>query len=223
MRIRSISGIALVLLLICHAAVAADPDVERAMADARARAAAGDVVAQFSLGALLYYGSKDTAGGVEWIRKAAAQGYAPAEFQVAQLYDFGFGVAQDDRVARQWYLKAAGHGSAAAQRTLGDFCQKGRGGPTNLAEALKWYTLAAEGDDLRAQYALGNMYFTGTGAPRDYTAAYVWFTIAAGQTPLEDNRKAIEEMRNIAAARMTPAAIREAKRRVASWKPADRS
>ena len=40
---------------------------------ARARAAAGDVVAQFSLGAMLYYGSADTAQGIDWIRKAAAQ------------------------------------------------------------------------------------------------------------------------------------------------------
>ena len=34
----------------------ADDDVERALAQVRARAAAGDVVAQFSLGSILYYG-----------------------------------------------------------------------------------------------------------------------------------------------------------------------
>ena len=41
----------------------------------------------------------------------------------------------------------------------------------------------------------------------------------AGQTPLEDNRKGLLELRNIAAARMTPTAVAAAARRVAAWKP----
>ena len=105
-------------LLVAAALVAApDPDVTRAIDAARVRASAGDVVAQFSLGSLLYYGSDDTAQGVEWIRKAAAQGFAPAEFQLGQVYAFGFGVGQDDRQALEWYRKAASHGSAAARMT----------------------------------------------------------------------------------------------------------
>src|SRR2546428_10350642 len=103
-----------------------DVDVTRAMDAARARAAAGDVVAQFSLGAMLYYGGAETAQGIDLIRKAAVQQYAPAEFQMGQLYDFGFGVAQNDRDALAWYRKAAEHGSAAAQRAVGDFYRKGR-------------------------------------------------------------------------------------------------
>ena len=47
--------------------VAADADVDRALDAARARAAAGDVIAQFSLGSLLYYGGSDTAQAIEWI------------------------------------------------------------------------------------------------------------------------------------------------------------
>jgi len=54
---------------------------------------------------------------------------------------------------------------------------------------------------------------------RDYASAYVWFTLAAGQTPLEDNRKGLLELRNIAAARMTPAAVAAARRQVAAWRP----
>ena len=162
-------------------------DVSRAIAAARARAEAGDPVAQFSLGAFLYYGSTQTAEGNEWIRKAALQRFPPAEYHLGQIHEFGFGVAPDDRLALEWYRKAA------------------------------------DGDDLRAQYQLGQMYFDGTGLRRDYESAYVWFTLAAGQTPLEDNRKGLLELRNIAAARMTPAGVAAAKRRVAAWKPsADR-
>ena len=89
----------------------------------------------------------------------------------------------------------------------------------DAAEAARWYRRGADGDDVRAQYQLGQMFFDGTGVTLDYAAAYVWFSLAAGQTPLEDNRKGLLELRNIAAARMTPTAVAAAARRVAAWKP----
>jgi uncharacterized protein len=196
-----------------------DADVTRAMDDARAKAAAGDVVAQFSIGAMLYYGASDTAQGIDWIRKAASQQFADAEFQMGQLSEFGFGVSQSDRDALAWYRKAAEHGSAPGQRSVGDFYRKGRTVPPDAAEAARWYRRAADGDDVRAQYQLGQLFFDGTGVTRDYAAAYVWFSLAAGQTPLEDNRKGLLELRNIAAARMTPAAVAAARRQVAAWHP----
>ena len=197
-----------------------DKDVEQALAAARASATAGDVVAQFSLGAMLYYGADDTSQAIDWFRKAAAQKYAPTEFQMGQLYDFGFGVRQDDGEALIWYRKAAEHGSAAGQRAVGDFYRKGRGVAADAAEAARWYRLGADGDDIRAQYEIGRMYFTGTGVTRDYGSAYVWFSLAASQAPLLDNRDGLLELRNIAAARMTPDEVADAARRVAAWKPA---
>jgi TPR repeat protein len=196
-----------------------EPDVGRALAATHTLADAGDVVAQFSLGSMLYFGANDTAQAVDWFRKAAMQGYAPAEFQMGQLCDFGFGVEQNDAQALAWYRKAAEHGSAAGQRSVGEFYRKGRSVPADPAEAALWYSRAAAADDLRAQYELGQLYFTGNGVTRDYVAAYVWFTLAAGQTPLPDNRKALLELRNIAGARITPDEVREAERRVAAWRP----
>ena len=64
------------------------------------------------------------------------------------------------------------------------------------------------------------MFFDGTGVPRDYASAYFWFSVAAAQTPLEDNRKGLLELRNITVARMEAGTLAEAKRRVAAWKPA---
>jgi TPR repeat protein len=216
------------LLVMCVAVVQAapplmttsDPEVGRALAAVRQKAATGDVVAQFSLGSILYYSADDTAQAVDWLRTAAAQRYAPAEFQMGQLYDFGFGVVQSEAEALSWYRRAADHGSAAAQRAVGDFYRKGRGVPADATEASRWYRAAAESDDIRAQYELGQLYFDGVGVQRDYAAAYLWFSLAAGQAPLVDNRKGLLELRNIAAARMTPEAVAEAARRVAAWKPA---
>ena len=136
---------------------APDPEVLRALDLARARAAAGDAVAQFSLGSLLYYGGDDTPGAVALIRRAAEQQYGAAEFHMGQIHDFGFGVTQSDTAALEWYRRAAEHGSAAGQRSVGEFYQKGRAVRADPAEALRWYTRAAEGDDLRGQYQLGQM------------------------------------------------------------------
>jgi TPR repeat protein len=199
------------------------PDVERALAAVRAEAVKGDVIAQFSLGSFLYYSAGDTAGAVDWFRKAATRGYPPAEFQMGQLYDFGFGVGQSDRDALTWYRKAAEHGLFPAQRTVGDFYQKGRVVTADPSEAARWYQRAADGDDIRAQYQLGQLYLDGIGVTRDYAAAYLWFSLAASQAPLLDNRKGLLELRNIAAARMTPEAAAEAARRVAAWKADRRS
>jgi len=195
----------------------AQADVDRALVEARDRAAGGDAVAQFSLGSILYYGTAQTAEGLEWFSKAAAQGYAPAEFQLGQVYEAGFGVTASETQALGWYRRAADHRSAAGQRAVGDFYLKGKGVPADPREALRWFTLAANGDDLRAQYQLGQLYFSGEGVPRDYIEAYVWFTIAAGQTPLMDNRKQLIELSNITLARMSPAQAAEAKGRVARW------
>jgi TPR repeat protein len=194
-------------------------DVELALAAVRARAASSDVVAQFSLGALLYYGGSDLTQAVDWLRKAAGQGHADAEFHVAQLYDFGFGVAPDERQALEWYRRSAEHGSAHGQRAVGDFYRKGRVVAADAGEAARWYRRAADGDDVRAQYELGQLYFTGTGVARDYEAAYLWFSLAASQAPLLDNRKGLLELRNIAAARMMPDQVVAAERRVADWTP----
>ena len=195
-------------------------DVDLALASVHASATAGDLVAQFSLGSVLYYSGEDVPQAVSWFRRAAEGGFAPAEFQLGQLYDFGLGVAADDGAALSWYRRAADHGQPAAHRLVGDFYRKGRAVPVDEAEAARWYRRAADADDLRAQYQLGQMYFDGTGVPRNYVEAYVWFDIAANQTPLTDNRKAIVELRDIAAVRMTPAELEDATRRAAGWKPA---
>src|SRR5262249_9097028 len=98
-------------LVLTHVMAATEDDVSQALETARVSATAGDRVAQFSLGGFLYYGSPETSRAIEWILKAAAQSYAPAEFQMGQLYDFGFGLGQDDGQALAWYRRAADHGS----------------------------------------------------------------------------------------------------------------
>lgn len=200
--------------------LATDADVDRAMAAVQVHATAGDVIAQFSLGSALYYGAGDTAAAIVWLRRAATQKHAPAEHQLGQLFDFGFGIARDTAEALSWYRRAADHGSAPAQRTLGECYLKGRGVTASPIEAERWLRRAAQADDIRAQYLLGDLYLSGAGVPHDYQSAYVWLDLAASQAPLTDNRLGLVELRDIAAARMTPAQIKQARLRVLQWKPA---
>ena len=195
-----------------------DDDAPRALAQGRARADAGDVVAQFSVGTLLYYGSENLTEAVARLQDAAAKGHPPAEFQVGQLYDFGFGVAQSDAEAFKWYRLAAEHGNAPGQRTVAEWYAKPRHVAQSYTEALRWYRLAADRDDIRAQYELGQMCLDGTGMARDNVSAYLWFSLAADQAPLDDNHKALVELRNIAEVRMTPEQVARAKALVSGWK-----
>ena len=81
----------------------------------------------------------------------------------------------------------------------------------DVERALAAARVRAYRGDVVAQFSLG--------AILHYAAAYVWFSLAASQAALVDNRKGLLELRNIAAARMTPEAVADAALRVAAWKP----
>ena len=46
---------------------------------------------------------KDSAKAAEWYAKAAKRGYAPAEFNLAVMYQSGDGVSKDSAQAAYWY------------------------------------------------------------------------------------------------------------------------
>lgn len=49
---------------------------------------------------------KNLEEAVKWYTKAANQGYAKAQYNLALSYDKGEGVAKNDSEAMKWYLKA---------------------------------------------------------------------------------------------------------------------
>jgi TPR repeat protein len=55
---------------------------------------------------------------VEWYRKAAEQGYSPAQYHLGFMYEKGRGVQQSDKEAIEWYRKAAGQGYTDAKNKL---------------------------------------------------------------------------------------------------------
>ena len=80
----------------------------------------------------------------QWYQKAAEQGHAQAQCNLAWDYDNGCGVEEDPTMAVQWYQKAADQGHAQAQFNLGWDYNNGCGIEKDPAMAVYWYRKAAE-------------------------------------------------------------------------------
>jgi predicted Ser/Thr protein kinase len=125
-------------------------------------------------------GAQENAAAVQWFRKSAEQGYAPAQSQLGKIYFNGFGgVQKDPREAANWYLKAATQGDASAQMSLGFMYANGIGVLKDDAAAVGWYRKSAEQGNALAQNYLGDMLATGRGGVRDSTEAAQWYRKAA--------------------------------------------
>jgi uncharacterized protein len=82
---------------------------------------------------------------VRFYRLAANQGFAPAQFQLALIYDRGGGgLHRDDTEIVKLLRLAADQGFAPAQGGLGLMFEQGRGVTQSYSEAIRLYRLAAE-------------------------------------------------------------------------------
>ena len=113
----------------------------------------GDINAQLHLGDCYYFGgshdgetvNKNYNKAIFWYRKAAEQGNAEAQFNLAYMYEQGLATDSPDySQAFYWYKRAAEQGKASAQYNVGYYYKKGRGISQNLSEAYKWYKRAAD-------------------------------------------------------------------------------
>ena len=168
------------------------------------RAQAGDAGAQHDLGTALAEGGfglqKDAAQAVQWFRKAAAQGHAAAQLQLARMCRDGTGVPQDKAEAAVWYRKAAEQDDVEAQKALAHMYHTGDGIPRDVAQAIHWYRkLAERRDDKEAGAALntlGKIHAAGDGVPRDMAQAVRCFREAA----LRDDDEAPSQLARLYAA-----------------------
>lgn len=148
----------------------------------RAAAEQGDAKAQYQLGRRIesaghgpFGVAERDAEAVPWFRKAADQGYAPAQVTLANFYNSGRGGKKDWAESARLYRLAAEQGYAPGQMTLGSLYMSGkRGLKQDPVEAVKWYRKAAEQGDRGGQTELGIAYANGTGVPVDLVQAYYW-------------------------------------------------
>jgi uncharacterized protein len=199
-------------------------DFAAALSLLRPLADQGDASAQVQLGIMYRTGrgvARDPAEAAKWFRKAADQGLITAQSGLANMYEFGEGVARDYGEAAKWYRKAGDQGSIIAQYRLGDMYKLGRGVAQDYLEAAKWFQKAADQGFAHAQFDLGVMYEKGQGVAQDYVQAYKWLDLAAARFPAAEPvlRPAAISLRDSAAAKMTPAQLKEARGLAREWKP----
>jgi hypothetical protein len=89
------------------------------------------------------FAAGDVAQAAKWLRKAAVQGHAIAQYNLGWMYGNGQGFTQDYAHAVKWYRKAADQGVAAAQYNLGVMYDKGQGVIQDNITAHMWFNIAA--------------------------------------------------------------------------------
>ncbi len=135
---------------------------------------------------------KDYSAAAQYYRKAAEAGYAPAQYNLAHLYENGLGVEHDLGQAAAWYRKAAEQGDPEAQNNLGTLYASGQGVPRSDTEAVHWYRLAADQSDPEGTTNLGMMYLQGRAVKQNFALAFELFSKAADQDyPVAQNNLAL--------------------------------
>jgi TPR repeat protein len=179
----------------------------------------GDELAILSLGGM-YQGNgphfkKDLAKELALYRKNAERGNRVAQRLLAQMYETGNGVIQDEQVALDWYAKAAAGGDPVAQYEFGLAYWIGKVVPKDSGKAFGWIQKAAIQGVARAQHTLSSLYLSGDGTPPDKVLAYAWANLgASGRTGTEwaaNSRRRIEST-------LTPDELAEAQRLSSAWK-----
>ena len=92
-------------------------------------------------------GTQDETESIYWYQKAAEQGNAAGQYNLAAWYMRNTNYEE----ATNWYRKAADQGYAAAQYNLGLAYANGDGVAQDYALAYKWTSLAAREGDVDAQ------------------------------------------------------------------------
>lgn len=143
------------------------------------RAEAGDAIAQTLVGRRYGLGiggaKRDSVASVNWYRRAADQGFALAQANLAYMYLHGEGVERDFELARLWARRAADQGHAIGQIHLGHLYEEGKGVPQDARQAERCYLVAAKQGLATAQQLLVRLYARGgIGVPADRARANLW-------------------------------------------------
>lgn len=105
----------------------------------------------------IYVTTGDLSETLILLRKAAEQGYVPAQVRLGYILD----KAEMDEEAVKWYRKAAEQGNAAGEYGLGYMYALGEGVAKDEEQARPWIMRAAEKGHLPAVNMLKEAYKTG--------------------------------------------------------------
>ncbi len=132
---------------------------------------------------------RQTDEGLRLLNMAAEQGYADAEYELAEIL---FQRATTHTQAIALFEAAANHGQVRAQFRLGQLCKAGEVGRSrsrtstahretvpHLKMACEWFCKAAEQGDIEALFEQGQMHAQGLGTKQDFESAAECYQQAA--------------------------------------------
>ncbi len=166
------------------------------------QAVQGDPKAQLELGRYLMSTRgprRDLDKAVEWMTRAANQGHAPAQRQLAKLYAGGVVERQgqafvtrfeDKAAAQHWLEAAASAGDVEAQYELAVYYSAP---PTlDLEQAFRYALKAGESGHVPAQRMVAGMYAAGKGVSADEAQALTWYAKAAAHGDVQSHARVAE-------------------------------
>jgi uncharacterized protein len=142
----------------------------------------------------------------------AEKGDARAQFDIAFMQAYGWGVPRNPAEAIVWYRKAADQGLQVAQHFLGLAYVNGEGVRPDDVEAARWFTRAAAQGFSQAQYMLGLMTVDGRGVQKDLVQGYA-FIVMAGQGGVRSAARLIQQLG------LTEVQRAQAREIIDRWKP----
>ena len=142
------------------------------------KAQAGDAQSQYSL-ANWYASHRQNDNYIEWLTKAAEQGFVDAQYDLAVSYDEGDGTRKRKSLAVKWYMRAIENGDGDASYNLALMYDHGDYVSIDKAKAFQYYLLAAQRGHVKAMHNVGMSYYEGEGVAKDINEALKWLKIAA--------------------------------------------
>ena len=97
----------------------------------------------------------DDLDALDYLKRSADLGYAPAQVVVGYFYDSGTKVPQNYTTAADWYKKATKQDDRVAEWLLGRLYYTGSGVQRDLSAAETWFQKSASQGDPYGQYLLG--------------------------------------------------------------------
>jgi TPR repeat protein len=132
-------------------------------------------------------GANADAVALDYLTRAADQGYAPALVTLGQFRETGRAGPRNYLLAFELYRRAADGGDGAAMVHLAALYELGQGVARNEQEAARWYRLAVERNVPRAAYRLGLIADQGlVDGVRNPGEAVKWMRMAADAGNLAD-------------------------------------
>jgi TPR repeat protein len=111
----------------------------------------------------------------------AADGFSPAQYQLAMMYKNAYGVAKNEKRAFELLTLAADQNDSDAQFDLAVMYSEGKVVKKDLAKAFQLTEKSAKKGLVTAQFNLAVMYYNGQGVHKDKHQAAQWYQKAADQ------------------------------------------